>query len=276
MKKYLLTLLILFMCIFTCTSCFDKEGSKKYNTKNDFNINLIKATLSTDKNYLISPYSIEMALKMLDEGASGNTKKQIEKVLPERKISDVSVKNRINIANALFIKDKYKSVIKKDFKIALVDKYDSEILYDEFKTPDVINNWVNNKTDGMIKKILNDIEDDFVLGLANAIAIDVDWAKQFECTDTKKDIFTKENGKKINVEMMHNSYTSSDYKYLKTKDATGIIIPYQSYDPITGKTDYVRSFAGIFPYDNPQYIIYVSINPHYLFLTLSVIITHLF
>lgn len=29
---------------------------------------------------------------------------------------------------------------------------------------------------------------------------------------------------------------------------------------LSGKNDYVRSFAGIFPYDNPQYIIYISVK----------------
>lgn len=31
---------------------------------------------------------------------------------------------------------------------------------------------------------------------------------------------------------------------------------------LTGKYDYVRSFAGVFPYENPQYIIYVSVKKY--------------
>lgn len=249
MKKSLFIIFILFISIFVCTSCF-KENNRKYNTKNGFNIKLIKSTIKKE-NYLISPYSIEIALNMLKEGANGNTKDEIEKVLPNRKISDISIKNRVNIANSLFIKDKYKNTIKKDFKIALVDSYDSEVLYDEFKTPDVINEWVNKKTDGMIKKIINKMDDNFVLGVANAIAVDVEWAKQFDCNDTTKEKFTKDNGKTINVEMMHNSYTTDSYKYLESKDAKGIIIPYKSYDSKTGKIDYDNGrnleFIGILP-----------------------------
>lgn len=249
MKKSLFIIFILLISIFVCTSCF-KENNRKYNTKNGFNIKLIKSTIKKE-NYLISPYSIEIALNMLKEGANGNTKDEIEKVLPNRKISDISIKNRVNIANSLFIKDKYKNTIKKDFKIALVDSYDSEVLYDEFKTPDVINEWVNKKTDGMIKKIINKMDDNFVLGVANAIAVDVEWAKQFDCNDTTKEKFTKDNGKTINVEMMHNSYTTDSYKYLESKDAKGIIIPYKSYDSKTGKIDYDNGrnleFIGILP-----------------------------
>jgi len=31
---------------------------------------------------------------------------------------------------------------------------------------------------------------------------------------------------------------------------------------LTGSTDYVRSFAGMFPYENPQYVIYVSVKKY--------------
>ncbi|MBR5662827.1 MAG: hypothetical protein IKX00_04155 [Bacilli bacterium] len=252
MKKSLLLLFMLTLCLFTCCSC-QKKGSSGYNTKNSFNVKLIKATYKKG-NYLVSPYSIEVSLNMLKEGANGNTKKQIEKILPDRKISDISVKNKVNVANALFIKDYYKKLIKNEFKIDLIDNYNSEVIYDEFKTPDVINNWVNKKTDGMIKKILNDIDDDFVLGLANAIAVDVEWEKAFDCADTTKESFTKSNGKKINVEMMHNTYSSSDFKYLESKNAKGVVIPYQSYNPTTGKDDYDNGrnleFIAILPNDD--------------------------
>ena len=41
----------------------------------DYNINLIKTVNSTQNdNYLISPYSIEIALQMLRDGANGNSK----------------------------------------------------------------------------------------------------------------------------------------------------------------------------------------------------------
>ena len=255
MKKVILSLFVLTICIFSCTSCFNNKNVKKYKTKNSFNVKLIKSTFKKE-NYLISPYSIEIALNMLNEGANGNTKKEIEKILPDRKIADVSIKDRVKVADALFIKNKYKKLIKKDFKNTLVNNYSSEVLYDDFKTPDVINNWVNEKTDGMIKKILNSVDDEFVLGLANAIAIDVEWDKQFDCSDTTKAAFTKVNNKKINVEMMHNSYKNEDYKYLETDDAKGIIIPYKSYNYKTGKVDYDNGrnleFVGILPNDSVE------------------------
>lgn len=246
------TLICIGIIVFGLT--YTKNGSKKKNTENketdSFNIKLIKA-LNVKKNYLVSPYSIEIALNMLNEGANGNTKEQIDSLLPDRKINDVSIKNRVNVANAVFIKDKYKKIVKDSFKNKLVKDYNSDVLYDIFNTPTVINNWVNEQTDGMIKKVVDELSDDFVLGLANAVAIDVDWLYAFDCSDTKGEEFTKADGKKINVEMMHDSYKKEDIKYLESDDAKGIILPYKSYNTKTGDIaddgEPSLEFIGILP-----------------------------
>ena len=204
-----------------------------------FNLNLIKTVNSSyTSNYLISPYSIEIALNMLKEGAAGNTKDEIEKTVGTRDINKVS--KDVKIANAMFVKNKYKKDIKDNYYSIIKSNYDADILYDDFKTPDVINNWVNKKTDKMIDKVLDQIDPNFVLGLANAIAIDVNWENEFECTSTTSEEFTKLDGTKYDVQMMHQSY-KYDTKYFETDDAKGIIIPYASED------DSNLEFVGILP-----------------------------
>ena len=260
MNKYVYVITLFLICALICTGCLKKENNQKKDKPKipdikytgNFNVDLIKLA-RRNENFLISPYSIEIALNMLKEGASGETRKQIESVIPDRNINDVSVKKRVNVANALFIKDKYKSKVKDKFKGILTGKYNSEVLYDEFKTPDVINNWVNEETDGMIKKILDNMDKDFVLGLANAIAIDVDWSFPFDCYNTKSEKFTNKDGKEVKVEMMHNTFDYKGFKYLKSDDATGIVIPYASYDKKTGENDADGSnleFIGILPEDS--------------------------
>lgn len=53
-------------------------------------------------------------------------------------------------------------------------------------------------------------------------------------------------------------YYKIDNLTLVGKTGTAQITGTNGY--MTGKYDYVRSFAGIFPYENPQYIIYVSVK----------------
>lgn len=77
---------------------------------------------------------------------------------------------------------------------------------------------------------------------------------------------SKENVKKM-LSLMHDVVYSgkTDAKFYKTdnvtlvgKTGTAQIAGDKGY--LTGEYDYVRSFAGIFPYENPQYIIYVSVK----------------
>lgn len=205
----------------------------------DYNTRLIKTVNSSYKeNYLISPYSIEIALNMLKVGANGDTQKQITSVLPDRTVNDVINKN-VKVANALFIKNKYKDVIVKDFYDKLKYDYSAEMLYDEFSTPKVINDWVNEHTDGMIPKLMDNIDPEFVLGLANALAIDVKWQSTFECTSTYSEKFTKIDDTTFNVQMMHDTYSSTAYKYFDENDAKGVILPYE--------TDSELEFVGIIP-----------------------------
>ncbi len=208
----------------------------------DYNTDIIKASYaqSVNKNYLISPYNIEIALNMLREGADGNTKDEIDKVIGNRKINDVSIKDKLKIANGVFIKNIYQNAVKEDFMNTLDSKYKAEVLYDEFETPDVINNWVKEKTNGMIEKLLDNMDKDFVLGLASALALDVEWTNAFECNNTISEEFTRVDNSKMNTEMMHQSY-NSNAKYIKSDEVEGIILPYKA------DSDVELEFVGIIP-----------------------------
>ena len=80
---------------------------------------------------------------------------------------------------------------------------------------------------------------------------------------------SKENVDKM-LSMMYDVVYSgkTDAKYYKTdsvklvgKTGTAQITgPNGQY--MTGKYDYIRSFAGVFPYENPQYIVYASVKQY--------------
>ena len=210
------------------------------NPSGNFNVDVIKE-MSIEENFLISPYSIEIALNMLKEGAKGNTYDEIQKVVGSRDIKDISSEDNISVANVVFIKNNYKDIIEDSFTKKLKTKYRSEVLYDDFNTPEVINNWVKEHTKGMIDKILDSISKDFVLGIANAVAIDVTWETEFECDHTRSAEFSKYDGTKMNVEMMHNTYGGEVYKYFETDSAKGVILPYKK----VGKEQ--LEFIGILP-----------------------------
>lgn len=221
--------------------------------KNSFNSKIIKSVNDIeDNNYLISPYSMEIALNMLREGANGDTKTQIDNLIGTRTINNIKIKDRINVANAVFIKNKYKSNVQKDYYQKLKTKYNAEILYDEFNTPKVLNDWTNKETNGMIPALLKDIPERFVMGIANALAIDVDWSVKFDCQSTARANFTKIDNEVLEVSMMSNTY-KGEAKYFETEDAKGVILPYKSYTD-NGEETYEDAnnleFIGILPNGN--------------------------
>ena len=227
------------------------QTPKTYDLSGDFNVDIIKKfhEIDSTKNYLISPYNIEIALNMLREGALEKTKEELDKVLANREINNIPSTNRINIVNGVFIKDVYKKDVKKSFYDIIKNKYQSEIKYDKFTTPDVINDWVKEKTNGMIPKILDGITPNFVMGLASALTIDVNWLKEFDCTNTTKEPFSKRNNETIDVEMMHQTYESGT-KYIKNNDYEGVIIPYRNEE----NTSTELEFIGILPKDIDGFI----------------------
>lgn len=260
-KIILIVLMIVVAVLLICGMIFiyttvkeqpDGPGtSRPVSDTEGFNNTIIQAVhnRSEKNNYMISPYSLEVVLSMLREGASGNTLDELNKLVPERSIKDFDIKKRINVANALFIKNGVN--VKKDFQDAMTTKFASEVLRDDFTTPKVINDWANKETYGMIPKVMEQIGDNFLFGLGNAVAIDVEWQSNFECYRTKLQKFTKEDGSKIDVAMMHQTYDGGA-AYYKDSDATYVSIPYRGYDK-NGKIDYEGTrleFIGILPEDN--------------------------
>ena len=224
-----------------------EDNKKETNTTFDYNILKEANKTNKKKNYLISPYSMKHALLMLKEGASGETRKEIEKVLGNKELPSLNSKNRISTANSVFINEKYRNDILDSFNNSIKTKYNGEVLYDAFKSPKIINDWISEKTYGMINDPIGDIDESFALGIVNAVAIDVEWVKKFECYSTTKQKFT--NGdEKYDAEMMHNQY-SYNAKYFKTKNEEGIILPYRQYDDKGKESDkgIQLEFIGIIP-----------------------------
>jgi len=261
-KIYIIFIIIVVLIIaLSCVFLIDKKP------KNDevipiiepgdnisFDYKIINETNKRYKNnYMISPLSIAYALSILEVGATDNTKKEIDKLLNNYNlINDPNIKDRISLANALFINNKYKSNIKNLYIDSIKTNYNSDILFDDFNTPDVINNWVNEKTYKMIPRILDSISNDFVLGIANAIAIDVEWKTKFECNNTRKETFTLKDGTKMDTAMM---YSNSNLTYFENDEAKGIIKDYVSYDKTTGKQTYEEN-------ENTVSLEYIAILPN--------------
>ena len=210
---------------------------------NDFNANFIKL-VNKEENYLVSPYSALIALHMLQDGSSGDTKEEIDKVIGNSVINNIAVKDKISVVNACFIKNSHKKEIKNTYTNHLKKKYAAEIIFDEFNNPKVINDWAKKNTNGMIEKIIDNLTPNFVMGLANAIALDVKWDSAFTCDNTYSEDFTKINKEVMKSSMMHQYYDYPDScEYLNNDEFEGIVIPYEKMHD----SDLSLEFIGLMP-----------------------------
>lgn len=153
---------------------------------------------NTQSNKVYSPLSIKYALAMLSEGADGTTKEQIDAVIGSYKSKKYTNSEHLSLANAAFFRNTFKDHVKADFVNNLINKYNAEVIYDDFSTPNNINNWVSGKTFNLINNLLDDVStNEFVL--VNALAIDMEWNKKIQAVEGK-DIY--------NINYLHEDYSA--------------------------------------------------------------------
>ena len=196
-----------------------------------------------ENNMIYSPLSIKYALKMLQEGADGNTLSQIEKVTSNLSLTKYqNIGRNLSLANGLFIKDSFYSKVKPEYSSLLASQYNAEILQDKFENANNINNWIENKTLGIIKKML---EDNNVTGaemiLVNALAIDMEWEEQFSDNSTYGKDFYLKDGTEIQATTMTKETSKSNTSYYKNKDITALTMDLEQY----GNTNF--EFIALMP-----------------------------
>ena len=199
----------------------------------DFSLELFKETNEDGKNTLISPISVLYALSMTANGADGETLEQMESVLG-MSTEELNVylhsyinslpegeKYKLSIANSIWFKDDGSINVNQGFLQINADYYGADIYKAKFdgQTLKDINGWVNNKTDGMIPEVLNEIPAEAVMYLINALAFDAEWESPYSEFDVYDGKFTCENGTDVDVKMMRGE----DGIYIEDEKASGFI-----------------------------------------------------
>ena len=222
----------------------------------EFPIDFLKLE-NQKQNMIYSPLSIKYALNMLNEGASGNTKKQIDNVIGEMQLTKYSNKdNVLSFANAIYIRNDYKQYMKESYQNTLIQKYNAEVNYDTFENARNVNQWIENKTMGIIKNMLQDnqMRMNRIL-LINALAIDMEWQTAFTPEKTHGEEFNLEDGSKMVATMMQRESKREDVSYYKDTNMTAISMDLKQYDDIQ------LEFIAIMPNENlSDYIKNIKMN----------------
>lgn len=206
------------------TQLSDSERKTARET-NKFSLRMFAQMYKEEKgcdNFCLSPLSASWALSMAANGADGATREQIYTTLgfsgsdaekintyQQKTIARLSTldpgKVTVGIANSMWINEKFK--IKKEFEKSNTKFYDATVKNIKFGPSAVkaINDWCAQKTEGKITEIIKEIDPMTQLFLINALCFNGRWTTVFNKKATKEEEFTKENGEKIKVQMMHQN-----------------------------------------------------------------------
>ncbi len=215
--------------------------------ESDFSLRFLKLE-NKKQNMVYSPLSIKYALNMLNEGAGGNTKTQIENVLGDLNLTKYNTIDEVlSLANSVYIRDTFAEYVKEDYRKTITEKYNAEVNYDSFSNATNINKWIEDKTLGIIQNMLNDEtvqNPDNNMLLINALAIDMEWKNPFDTNNTYGEDFYLEDGNIMTATMMHKETMGDDASYYKDNDITALTMDLQEYD----NTQF--EFVAIMPEEN--------------------------
>jgi serpin B len=191
-------------------------------------------------NIFISPFSISTVLQMIDNGAAGVTKQEMEQVLhtdglPAEALNaacgglNQSLKAQTNVilelANAIWyqqgipLKPGFVSVNKEFFEAEL-----GTVNFESPQSAQTINDWADRSTHGKIQDVVRWPFDPATrVVLANAIYFKGKWERTFDKTDTKPHLFYPASGNKKEVPTM---WQRGRFAYQSGDDFQAVRLPY--------------------------------------------------
>ena len=230
-------------------------GDNETRALSQASLNVFYHTLKKEnddsKNVLISPASLTFAFGIAENGAGGETLAQMEDTVnggvsiddmnPLLNYISYKLQNEDEVswgvANSLWFNDDGTCKMEDEFLKRAISYYDAEIYQKKFggETTDEINGWVADKTDNMIKKVLDQVDPNSRLFIINAMCFDGEWEKQYNENDVVDGFtFTNADQSETDISLLF----STEDKYFKLGEGIGFIKPYKGGE---------YAFVGILP-----------------------------
>lgn len=196
---------------------------------------LTAADIGDGENVMISPVSILSALALAEAGAGGETLKEMEKAFgcsredlqAWMKAWKDSLKTgettRLNVASSFWYRENFTPNEK--YLKAIKTGFDAEAYPSQFndETVAAINRWCKENTYDMIPKILDQLSEEQVALLLNAVAFEGKWETPYEDHQVRKETFTAAGGGKQKATMLY----STEKTYIHDEKVSGFIKPYR-------------------------------------------------
>jgi serine protease inhibitor len=206
-------------------------GDMVISSSNEFGFDIFQRIVADepkDINLFISPTSISLALAMTLNGARNSTADSMEHALrlPDLTNTEINAvykslidglttvddKVLLKIANSIWYRQDF--TVEKDFLSVNQDYYASEVKGMDFSNPsakDIINSWVEDKTNGKIKNLIDQVNSTDIMFLINAIYFKGTWQLEFDKGKTADQPFYLSDGSQKVVPMMNLKDTLNCY-----------------------------------------------------------------
>ncbi len=190
---------------------------------NSFGVSLLKqiASEGPPRNVVISPFSASVALGMAYAGAGGSTATDMRRVLGwgERSREDIMSAYRelpelllglddavtVRSANAMWVRNPFQ--VRPQYVTDMRTFFGADVRSGDFGAATVadMNGWASEKTNGLIPTVVEQLTDEEVVMLMNALYFKGSWRTQFDPSRTQSQRFTQSNGATQQVPMMRRT-----------------------------------------------------------------------
>lgn len=209
--------------------------------------NFLKSCFSDNdkQNVVLSPFSILVLLSLLAGATNGNTREEILTLISDtcdydnekeiiRVLSElIESGGKLHSANAVCVKEKIGDTINEEYIEELQKNYSGEL----FRSADMVrdvNNWIDKKTNGMIKDVVDESAEEMLACLINAIVFESKWSEEYKEDQIWDEKFHNADRTNKIVPMLH----STEWKYIAQELYTGFIKDYMGPN---------YSFMGLLP-----------------------------
>ena len=193
-------------------------------------------------NWLVSPFSLQCALGMLSNGASGETHNEILHTLSLSQYSQEevnayfkklieglhTVNSAITVKTANSVWGNAGVPLKEDFQKMNIENYSAMVSQLDFSDPsavDQINAWCNQTTEGLIPSILDEVNPTATVYLLNSLYFKARWESEFSPEKTQEGNFTTSSGKVIKAHFMQAKRMAA---YVENEWFTSTSLSYQN------------------------------------------------
>lgn len=224
----------------------DYPGTNTYDQTltqgiNNFAYGMSGHLAESGENYFFSPYSICVALSVLDNAAQGETKSQIEQLLGISDLMDwnmqmelfgemgQSKKALLTSANSIWVDQRFElSEELYENYLPLVENYYNAAMYqadfakDSAEVKKQMDQWVSDNTDGMIEGCGEEPDADTALALMNAVYFYGEWKYPFEAGTNQWMFYGTEEENEVDVMFLSDCWLH----YYASDGLRAISLPY--------------------------------------------------